>query len=232
MSDPIQDAIAAAALAAKNAPEALPATQPAGNNVVAFQPAGPPTVLKTSEMMVGSFSVDAYIKVSKDGMTIGDSAIILDAFQAAIDMGEVFNYFGVKFGNPAVYEKTTNKQVSLSGKSWAQVLQTATQVDGAKFRGDYRSADVPFTLLQDVKDIKGVVVATKGQRIGKSLSTTEWKEWELFVKTLQRLGHDVDTVLADLEVCFKARSNAQNKWGVLTFLFKGESSPADLEDAA
>jgi hypothetical protein len=225
MPDAIAEAIAAAKAQASATPPAQTET-----NVVAYKPpvGAPVTVLKAGDMMAGSFSVDAFMKVSEDGMKIGDKAgLITDPFQAVIDLNDVFYYFAVKYGNnPAVYEKTTNRASSLSGKPWGDVLRTASQVDGPKFKGEYRSADVPVVLLQDVRDIKGTVVAETGMRIGKSLSTTEWREFEQLLRSAAKSGINADNGQITVEIGFKARKNASNTWGVLTFTLVGEVAEA------
>jgi hypothetical protein len=168
-------------------------------------------------------------------MKIGESALITDPIAMRLDMSEVCYYWAIKFGNPARYEKTTNKQTTFTGKAWNEACREAVQVDGVKFKGDYRSADVPFVVLKDFMDIKKALVAKApaGARIGKSLSTTEWKEFQTLLQAVTKAGLNVDTAVIDLLVHFKERTNNNgNKWGVLTFELIGEAAPADAEQAA
>ena len=219
------DPIAAAIAAAKNAsPAPAPAEQAPSTNVVPYVAARKNIVLSAGDMMTGSFNVDVFAKVTADGIKIGDKGgLITDPFDAVIDLSEAYYYWGVKYGNPAVYQKTTNQVTSLTGQPWGQILATGAQVDGAKFKGVYRSGDIPFTLIKDVKDLKGNVVAEAGTRVGKSLSTTEWKEYEGFLRSVAKAGLSVDNTTVVLKVSSKSRKNpAGNSWGVLTFTLVGE----------
>jgi hypothetical protein len=238
MSDPIQDAINAAknAAPATGTPATATATAtaaPAGN-VTPFVP-GKAVVLSAGEMMQGSFSVDTFFKVSEDGIKIGDKpGLITDTIDVAINLAEAFYYFGVKYGDkPVNYEKTTNHISSMTGKPWNSVLEMAARVDGTKYKGEYRSGDIPVVLLTDVKDIKGVVVGEAGTRVGKSLSTTEWKEWEQFLRTVTKAGLNVDSSVVRVTIGSKERkNNAGNKWGVLTFALVGELASDEAENQA
>jgi hypothetical protein len=214
-----------AARAGTTAPAAgLPATQQGGSNVVAFvPPTGARAVLTADDMTGRSFSVDAFIKVSEDGIKIGDKPGLIESLDVKIDLAEVMYYFGIKYGkDPVTYEKTTDRVTTFSGKSWGQVLSDATRVEGSSFRGEYSAADVPFVLLSDAKDIKGAVVAEAGTRVGKSLSTTEWREWESLINQVKKLGMDHNREIITMKIGFKARSNQKNqKWGVLSFTCTG-----------
>ncbi len=53
---------------------------------------------------------------------------------------------------------------------------------------EYRSAEVLFMLADDVVSMDGEVLDTAGQRIGKTLSATEFKPFSLFVQSLYRAG--------------------------------------------
>lgn len=223
MADAITEAIAKAKEAAAATPTSAPSAA-----VVPFKPqAGPVTTLSAAEMMQGSFNVDAFIKVSEDGIKVGEKpGLITDPLRVAIDLSEVFYYFGVKYGDkPVVYEKTTNRVNSLTGKPWNDVLAMGARVDGAKFKGEYRSGDVPMVLLADAKDIKGNLIEAAGARLGKSLSTTEWKEWEALLRTVVKQGMSPETEAIEVEVGFKQRKNNSGQtWGVLTFKVLGAYS--------
>lgn len=141
MSNAIDTALAAAKEAkARAEAEAANTNLPATTTAAAGVPATAQTPLSAESMMQGSFAVDAFVKVSEDGMKIGDKAGLIETMRVSIDLSEVFYYFGVKYGsNPAIYKKTQNKAMSLDGTPWSEVLATAARVDGAKFKGEYRS---------------------------------------------------------------------------------------------
>lgn len=188
--------------------------------------------LSADDMLTGSFSVDAFAKVSEDGIKINESALI-EKLLVSINLSEVYYYFAVKYGNPAVYKKTTNRQVATDGTPWQQVLQTASAVGGASFKGDYRAADVPMTLLVPAVDLKDKEAAPAGHRIGKSLSTTEWREWEGLLRAVKAAGLDPDGSVIQVAVGYKKRTSSTNTWGVLTFEFIGEYvDDSEAEEAA
>lgn len=231
MADALSDAIAQAKAAAEAAAPATTAvaTVSQNNTAVANAPSGP---LTADQMMSGSFSVDAFIKVTEDGIKIGDSALI-ESMKVTVDLSEAFYYYAVKYGNPAVYVKSQNRVVATDGVTpWAKVMETARQVDGGKFKGDYRSADVPFQVVEPVVDMKGKTVAEPGDRIGKSLSTTEWKEWEQFLRSVDKKGLDKNSAHVAVEIGHKTKKNNNgNTWGVLTFTLLGEADEI-FSDAA
>ena len=229
MADAIKAAIEAAAAKATEAqPAQVAAAVPVvasapGSNLVQYKAPTPPSA---ADMMTGSFSVDAYLKVSEHGMTVDGSGLITDPFRVVVDLSETFYYYAVKYGNPAIYKKSLDQVRATDGTPWQDVKATALRVDSSqKFKGDYRSGDIPMVLLSALKDVKGTAIekAVPGTRVGKSLSTTEWREWEQMLRSIQKKGINLDTAWIEVEVGFKKRTNAaSNTWGVLTFTFVKE----------
>jgi hypothetical protein len=75
---------------------------------------------------------------------------------------------------------------STEQKPWADEVADAVRLDLWAY--EYRSAEVPFGLTEDVVSMDGEILATAGQRIGKTLSATEFKPFSLFVQGLYRTG--------------------------------------------
>lgn len=206
------------------------------SNLPAVPPTGgvPAQAPSNSQALSGSFSVDQFFKVNEDGIKIGQSALIpQEAIRVRLDLSAVQNIRVIRYGNPAQYVKSIDGVVSTTGEPWAKVFQKAKATDGDRFRGDYASADIPMEALVDVKDMKGNLAAREGDLIGKSLSTTEWREWEKFLRTLMRSGVDIDNDTVIVDIGYKARTNNNgNTWGVLTYTFVARDEDYEEEVAA
>ena len=216
--DPIQAAIEAARAAAtqvvaQNAAASVPAvTTPAAAPAVAT-PRGAPVSM--ADLMVGSMSVDAWLKVKEFGLLIGGDKTLLPNITVDLDMTAVAPCYAIKFGkNPAVYYKTYDRVSCASGGSWADACLRAQKGDPTA--REYRTADLPFTVVDDIKTPDGSkVLAAKGMRLGHSLSTTNWKNWESFYRDLASKGLQAATVRVKLG--FEVRTANNNTWGVVTF---------------
>jgi hypothetical protein len=81
---------------------------------------------------------------------------------------------------------------------------------------EYRSADIPMTLVADLADKNGKVIAEEGQVLGHSLATTNWANFVKLVKALKEQG--LDRVPVRVMLSAEPRSNQHgNKWGVIRF---------------
>ena len=127
--------------------------------------------------------------------------------------------YAVKYGNPAIYDKTYDRVLSSKGGSWMDAMEKATRIDpNAR---EYRSADIPMVLTDDVtvadgkgKDLK--VLAGAGQTLGYSLSTTNWAAWAKFFREVSLAGLDRSIVKA--EIGFEKKTNSKgNVWGIMNF---------------
>lgn len=87
------------------------------------------------------------------------------------------------------------------------MLEKARRIDpGVR---EYRSADIPMTLVAGLAD-------KKGQVLGHSLATTSWANFVKFVKALKEQGLTQMPVRVTLG--YEPLSNPNgNKWGVVTF---------------
>lgn len=218
MADAIQDAIDAAK---KNAATSVPQTIEGTAGAVSAPRSAP---LGLDDMLAGGINVDAWIKVTEHGMTIGTDRTLFDTIPVTLDMAQIAYAYSVRFGNPAQYEKTYDRYTSTKGQPWPAVLQKAQSVD--EKASEFRSADLPFKLRETLKNKKGdATVIEAGSTLGHSLSVTGWKSFQEFVTQLQKLGIDPRSSVVDLDLSFEVRTNAKGTWGVLKF-----ENPAVAED--
>lgn len=219
MTSTIDAAIASAQAAAEKATAAqaanLPATQaPAGSTALAT----PASRLTFDGISAGQMNVDLWLKVKEHGLIFGTSPVLVtEPVEVALDMKEATPNLSIKFGqNPPTYFKTYDGVNAAGGGLWADKVAQAQRAD-SKAR-PYPSADLPFLVINDVKGNKGETLATVGQRIGYSLSTTNFKEFDAFRLKLQAAGLAEATVVVRLGA--KAMNNKHGQsWGVLTFEF-------------
>ncbi len=211
MSDPIQDAIDAAK---KTAGETLPSTQ--NQNTAVSTPVSRGAPLALDDMLGGTISVDAWIKVSEFGLQIGTDRTLFESLPVTLDMSAIAYNYQVRYGNPVTYIKSYDRQVDSRGGSWVQAIAKAQKID--QKASEYRSADIPFVLREDIKSKDGkTVIITKGSTVGHSLSITGWKSFGEFVNKLKKDGIDPNNAVVDLDLSFTVRTNSSGTWGVLAF---------------
>lgn len=241
MTSPVEQAIAAAkaAQAAQAAVQTQVAPQVQNTEVAtvgmtntAVAIAGPK--LSMGDVAGASMSVDAWFKPDKAGLRIGDSPVLIKAIKAVIDMTDGKGFvvkMGIKGGNPAQYAYTQDNSTCTTGGSWEAACQRirALAAGAAVAPSPYRCVDLPFTVPADtfvkVLDndvVKEVQVATAGQTLGYTTSTTNWKAWELFHRAVETAGLMGHRVLVELGA--EARINkAGNEWGTMTFKLIGDA---------
>lgn len=221
MANAIDDAIKAAKDAAGNAPaETLPATR--GSTDVGA-PAQRGTPLGLDDMMTGSISVDAWLKVGEFGLTVGTDRTLFESIPVVINMDEIAYCYSVRYGNPAQYAKTYDRVTDVKGGSWLATLQRAQSIDPRA--GEFRSADIPFHLLKNLENKKGDVVLEAGKVLGHSLSITGWKSFGEFTNKLKDLGIDPYKGRVEVDLGFTVRTNDKGTWGILSF-----NDPKEVQD--
>lgn len=178
----------------------------------ALPPAAPLTV---DDMLMGGLAIDAWLKVSRFGMTIGDDATIFDTIPVELHFAEVQYCFGVRYGNPAIYAKTFDHVYDTKGRLWHEVLRLAREVDPEA--AEFPTADVPLVCCGALRDRKGELLVDAGDVLGHSISITGWKFFQRFLRTAQRSGIDIHIGAVRLDLGFEAQSNQKGDWGVLTF---------------
>lgn len=219
--DPIQAAIAraqdsAAGAAAVESPASTAVAAPAGGAVVV-----PGQMLSMNALMSAGLSVDAWLKVKEYGLVVGSAAALVPEILVTIDMTEGRGFIpkmSIKAGNPAQYFSTTDGVSCDKGGSWADAVAKATVLDN-KAR-PYRAVDLPMTLVNDVSDPKGNVLAKAGSTLGHTTATTNWKNWEAFYKAVAVAGLIGQTVQVKLTAERLTNKN-NNAWGVIQFELLG-----------
>lgn len=240
MSDPVKAAMEAAQAAAAAAPSPqLPATISPQTSLAAAGPAPTPVALSMESMQMGSMSVDNWFKVKEDGLKIGDMQGLLESVEAVIDMtagrGFILKY-GAKNGNPAQYAYTVDLANAAGGGTWPAALARLQALDPSKPCAPYRCVDLPFRLIDDVVKTTGAgkaavttVIAKAGDMIGYTTSTTNWKNWEMFYKDVEKAGLMGREVKVKLTAQPRTNKNGNN-WGVLAFELLGEYEDENAAD--
>ena len=208
----IDAAKAASAVAVAAQASALPAVQAAGGAV-----ALPASKLTFDGIATGQMNVDLWMKVKEFGLIFGVNNVLVPEVEVSLSMKEATPNLSIKFGQtPPTYFKTYDGATAAGGGTWAEKVAIAQRAD-PKAR-PYPSADLPFVAISDIKGPKGEPLVTKGQRIGHTLSTTNFKEFDAFRNKLVAMGlQDADVVV---KLGFKAQTNRNGvTWGVVTFDF-------------
>jgi hypothetical protein len=217
----IADAIQAAKQAAADLPaSAAPAVHSAGGNAVSayVEPAGN---LGLDDMLGNGVAVDHWLKLSSDGIKVGDKTKPLDFIKVFLDMSEIAYSYQIKYqlNGSAKYHRTYNRQTESTGGSWAECIRQAQQIDPKAY--EYRSAEIPLIAAEDIASkVAGELAAKAGERLGLTLSTTGWKPFQDFVNHVaKKLSADPKTAIIALTLGYEAKTKAGvNPWGVPKFI--------------
>ncbi len=120
--------------------------------------------LTVDDMLMGGLAIDAWLKVSKFGMTIGDDATIFDSIPVELRFAEVQYCFGVRYGNPAIYARSYDHVTDTRGRYWYEVLRLAREVDPEA--AEFPTADVPFVSCRALRDREGTSWPDEGDDLG------------------------------------------------------------------
>lgn len=237
-----QGAAAAAAQPDQGASAGGLATTP-GSAAPAVAAGGRPVTL-SEVLSQGGLRVDAYMKVDKTGFMIGtDIKNTFEEILVEFKLSDVVPFWGLRYGSsPTKYLKSFDRMVeSRTKRPWATVMQEAMTAD-AKCRGDYPSAEIPFTLLQDLIATKGdkkdQALIKRGQTLGLTLSITNFKDFASFIKPYDDFAaagriDPMNTILSG-KLVHAARSGGGNDWGAALFedFAVVDVSAIDAENAA
>lgn len=228
MTNAVEAAIAAAKEKAATTAAATTANLPAeAQQSSAPQTYTAPAARKytVDDMSAGSMAVDGFLKVSEDGLKIGDNPALIEEIEVTIDLSEVQYCEAVSYGaSPVIYKKTFDGQKAVTGENWAQVLATAKSVSSDPKKGNpFVSAEVPMTLSAEAKSMKGVLVKEVGYRVGKSLTMTEKKQWNSLIQQVKSSGLDPEKSSISVKVTAKPQVKGENKWGIIDFVLLGEA---------
>lgn len=186
-------------------------------------------------------AVKEFLKVDKPGFLIGkDTKNYLDELQVQFYLRDVVAFRGVRFGNPAKYLRSYDRLTEArSRKSWAQCIAEAQAAD-PRCKGDYASADIPFIMVNDIMATKGEnagkALISKGERLGLTLSITNWKPFSTFIKPYEdlRLAGRLPEDLLLQGTLFHVQKEANgNTWGIADFRdFKAVETLIEVDEAA
>ncbi|CCV12886.1 hypothetical protein [Mesorhizobium sp. STM 4661] len=215
----IEDAINAAKAAAAAAPSEANANL-GGDQVANYQSPGLPAqrgpALGVDDMLGGSINVDAWLKVNEYGLQIGADTTLFESVDAILDLSEIAYCYSVRYGNPATYEKTYDRVSNArGGGSWFDTLAKAQRIDPKA--GEFRSADIPFTVVGDYKNKKGDLLIEDGKTLGHSISMTGWKSFQKFIRDISGKGIDIRNAKVALKIGYNVEKNTKGTWGTLLF---------------
>lgn len=227
MSSAVQKAIQAAKEQATNAVVASTPQQNAVASYVAPQK-------KTLDDLDTGLQVDGFIQPKYDGMKLKMSDEELNKGTTIIEEMYVITnlsfdatvFTGAKYGNtPTVYIKTYDGVKEARGGSWAEAFAKAKLADPTVY--EYNGADVEFTVAEDIKDLKGKVVAKKGQKIGHTTTPTGLKNFKKLIKQAEQKNLKSEDIL--VKITNEPISKGGNNWGVLKFELVGAAPELELE---
>ncbi len=217
MTNAIEAAIAQATANAANmvAAGAVPAAAAAAVPAAYSAPATPAAPLTIDDMLSGSLDVNAWLKVNEFGLFIGADKTPFQTIRVKLDLSSVMYCYSIRYGNPAQYAKTYDHVTDVKGRPWVEVVRQAQQIDSKA--SEFRSADVPFICLDELKGRDGKTLAAEGDVLGTSISVTGWKPFQTFLKDLQRAGFNIHSDSVELELGYITRKNDKGEWGILTY---------------
>ncbi len=207
---------AEAAAAAHQVPE-VPAYQPPALQ----QPGGVPAkrTLQSVNDNAGIL-VETYLLPKTEGLKIGsDMKGLLDEVVGIVDMSEVvvISQIRANTGGNTTFVKSYDGVTSVGGQNFMAELARLQKVHD-KVDGPYDTVEIPFELADDVKDPKSSTTYEAGLEIGYTPSLTGYKEFQRFVKSLNK--KDPALLEARLKVKFiheKKTNSNNNEWGVVRF---------------
>lgn len=216
----IADAIAAAKQAAADLPAVAGAAAGAAGTAVSTHVETGAT-LGLDDMLGNGVTVDHWLKLSSDGIKIGDKTKPLDTIEVFLDMSEIAYSYQIKYqlNGSAKYHRTYNRVTESTGGSWAECIRAAQQIDPKAY--EYRSAEIPLIAATNIDSkAAGELAAKAGERLGLTLSTTGWRPFQEFVNYVAKtLKADPKTALVKLTLGYEAKTKVGvQPWGVPKFL--------------
>lgn len=182
-------------------------------------------------------AVKEFLKVDKPGFLIGkDTKNYIDEIAVQFYLRDIVAFRGIRYGNPAKYLRSYDRLTEArSRKPWAQCIAEASAAD-PRCKGDYASADIPFIVVNDILATKGEnagkPLISKGERLGLTLSITNWKPFAEFIKPYENLraaGKLPEDLLLQGTLVHVQKEKDGNTWGVATF--KDFQAVADVIEA-
>ena len=231
----IEDQIAEAQAAAKNAPTQGGAVATTNTGGALAQPAAGGAVDMSfgATMSSGGLQPDAWLNVNETGIRFdkANKKEWIDEFVADVDFSQVKLFVGLRTkqpGNKQEYIKSYDgKAESRSGTPWPVAMQQslATAVEPAD---QYRGADILFVAVEDVA--QGKEIKPAGTKFGHTTPVTGFGAFQAFLNELVANG-DVEVIPNALDpqgppsfkgtvrvkVTHIEKSNANYSWGILGY---------------
>lgn len=209
----ITAAIAEAKKQADNAvPAIVPQTLPTGRRQTA-----------SDFLTTARTQVDAYLKVSFHGLTIGKNTELVESLKAVIDLSKLKYCTQVRFGTPPQYFKTFDniRAADGTGRPWTDILAMAKSIDPTKSSDPFPTAEIFMTVLEDVVSTKGTVVATVGQTLSYTPSYTGGDPLAAFLTEVTDNDGNIDKSIVNATVGFEPKTKGSKNWGIVTYKFDG-----------
>lgn len=180
---------------------------------------------QNSALTGGGLVVDEYLTMNNGGggFRIGkDMKGLLDEIEVEIDMDDVAYIWSVRseVGGLTKFIKSYDGVTSSTGSNFQYEIQKLMSVPGNKTTEPYQTAEIPATLLHDVQDPKkdSTVVIHEGTTIGITPSLTGFKNFQKFLKKLQKTDPSLLNDVIRVKLTSEDKSNNKNnKWCVLDF---------------
>lgn len=169
----------------------------------------------------GGMDVDLYCRVKTEGFRLGDDMQgLLDELIVEIDFTEVTPIYCARFesGGKTVFIRSYDGQQTPNGQSFQGEVDRLTRIN-QKASGIYPTAEIPFTLIDDVADTKAKssVVIEAGTRVGYTPSVTGFKAFQSFMRKV-RQNPELLNGTAKVKLIHEKKTNSNNnEWGVLAF---------------
>lgn len=195
-------------------------------------PAAPARPISLGEALSeGGMQVKEWLNVTNEaGFSVGKGDKlnwVPDEIEVEFRLDSVLAKRSIRYnvGSSTKFLHTVDRVTEMrSRRPWAQCIDEAQRLD-PKCKGDYATADIPFVAVEDIVSTKGAqkgkVVVAKGERLGLTLSVTNWYPFRDFIKPFDdlraagRLPHDL---LLRGKLVHKVQSGNGNTWGIATFV--------------
>lgn len=229
MTNAIDAAIKKAQELNQNAASVPAVSEETSGNSVAHYSA--PAKMKTmDDLGSAGFDVDTFLEAkSEDGFKVKGKNGLFDSIRVAIDAtdGKGIQVFeGIRYGNPAVYKKTFDGYKEAQGGLWSDAVKQAQRVDPAV--RTYEGADLTMVALEEVKNAKGEVIVSVGDRIGHSTAVTTKANLKALTDAISAAGLRGKNVEVIVKHDKRTNKNGQS-WGVPLFELVGEIEESDAE---
>lgn len=168
----------------------------------------------------GGITVDEYLQNKSEGFRISkEMKGLLEEIVVEIDMSDVCVIYSSRheLNGKTEFVKSYDGARTDRGENF-QAKVAHYDATGWKGSGIYQTVEIPAQLVGDVKDPKSGLVVHDGVMIGITPSLTGFKEFQKFVKKLNKTNPElVDDVVKVKVVHLKRVNNNNNEWGVCTF---------------